>query len=103
MSATEGRRMLGPLRSRASWVASGLILQAVGAGGMAAYVGLKGRHQNIGGEVAAAGKRPPRDGGGYPPRGVGPSAGGGLLSPAGWRPMAPGGVCPATGRLPGAA
>jgi len=46
--------MLGPLRSRASWVASGLILQAVGAGGVAAYVWLKVRHQNIGGHVTAA-------------------------------------------------
>src|SRR5260370_27106594 len=54
MAGTEGRRMLGPLRSRASWVASGLILQAVGAGGMAAYVWLKVRHQNIGGHVTAA-------------------------------------------------
>lgn len=27
--------MTGPIRSRASWVASGLILQAVGAGGVA--------------------------------------------------------------------
>src|SRR5260370_5774411 len=54
MAGTEGRRMLGPLRSRASWVASGLILQAVGAGGMAAYVWFKVRHQNIGGHVTAA-------------------------------------------------
>lgn len=46
--------MLGPLRSRASWVASGLILQAVGAGGVAAYVWLRVGHQNIGGHVTAA-------------------------------------------------
>jgi hypothetical protein len=54
MFATEGRRMSGPLRSRASWVSGGLILQAVGVGGVAAYVLLKIRHQNIGGHVTAA-------------------------------------------------
>ena len=54
MSATEGRRMPGLLRSRASWVASGLILQAVGAVGVAAYVWLEVRHQNIGGHITAA-------------------------------------------------
>lgn len=36
VSAPESRRVRGPLRSRTSWVASGLILQAVGAGGVAA-------------------------------------------------------------------
>jgi hypothetical protein len=46
--------MPGPLGSRAAWVASGLILQAVGAGGVAAYVWLKVRQQNIGGHVTAA-------------------------------------------------
>ncbi len=46
--------MLGPLRSHASWVASGLILQAVGAGGVAAYVWPKVRYQNIDGHVTAA-------------------------------------------------
>ena len=46
--------MPGPLRPRASWVAGGLILQAVGAGGVAAYVWLKVRHQNIGGHLTAA-------------------------------------------------
>jgi hypothetical protein len=35
-------------------VASGLILQAVGAGGVAAYVWLTVRHQNIGGHLTAA-------------------------------------------------
>lgn len=54
VSATECRRIPGPLRSCASWVASGLTLQAVGAGGVAAYVWLKVRHQNIGGHVTAA-------------------------------------------------
>ena len=46
--------MLGPLRSRTSWVASGLILQAAGAGGVAAYVWRSARQQNIGGRVSAA-------------------------------------------------
>lgn len=41
-------------RSRASWVATGLSLQAVGAGGVAAYVWVKVRHQNIGGHLTAA-------------------------------------------------
>lgn len=54
MFATEGRRVAGPVRSRASWVVSGLTLQALGAGGVAAYVWLKVRHQNIGGHVTAA-------------------------------------------------
>jgi hypothetical protein len=54
VSAIEGRRAPGPPRSRASWVASGLILQAAGAGGVAAYVWRKVPHQNIGGHVSAA-------------------------------------------------
>jgi hypothetical protein len=54
VSAAEGRRVLGPLRSRTSWVASGLILQAAGAGGAAAYVWRSARRQDIGGRVSAA-------------------------------------------------
>jgi hypothetical protein len=46
--------MPGPVRSRALWVSGGLILQAVGVGGVAAYVLFKVRHQNIGGHVTAA-------------------------------------------------
>ena len=46
--------MLGPLRSRTSWVASGLILQAAGASGVAAYVWRSARRQDIGGRVSAA-------------------------------------------------
>lgn len=46
--------MPGPLRSRASRTAGGLALQAVGAVGVAAYVWLKVRHQNIGGHITAA-------------------------------------------------
>jgi hypothetical protein len=49
-----GRRLLGPLRTRASWVAGGLIMQAVGVGGVTAYLWLKIRHQNFGGHVTAA-------------------------------------------------
>jgi hypothetical protein len=45
--------MPGALRSRAFWLTSGLILQAVGAGGVAAYVWLKIRHQNVSGHVTA--------------------------------------------------
>lgn len=37
-----------------SWAASGLILQAVGAGGVGAYVWRGARRQNIGGRVSAA-------------------------------------------------
>jgi hypothetical protein len=51
---SDGRRMLSPLRSRASWVSGGLILQVVGAGGVTAYLWLKVRHQNIGGHITAA-------------------------------------------------
>lgn len=40
--------------SRASWVVSGLILQAVGAGGVAAYVWVKARQQDISGHLTAA-------------------------------------------------
>lgn len=49
-----GRRVLGPLRHHAPWVASGLLLQAAGAGGTAAYLWLKIRHQGIGGHLTAA-------------------------------------------------
>ena len=46
--------MPGALRSRAFLPrTSGLILQAVGAGGVAAYVWLKIRHQNVSGHVTA--------------------------------------------------
>lgn len=41
-------------RSRVSWVVSGLILQAAGAGGVAAYVWVKVRHEGIGGHLTAA-------------------------------------------------
>jgi hypothetical protein len=53
MSATDDQRTPGALHSRAFWLTGGLILQAVGAGGVAAYVWLKIRHQNIGGHVTA--------------------------------------------------
>src|SRR5258708_24358753 len=49
--AAEGRGMPGPRRSPAPWIAGGLILQAVGAGGVAAYVWFKVRHQNLRGAV----------------------------------------------------
>src|SRR5260221_11154791 len=49
VSAAEGRGMPGPRRPPAPWIAGGLILQAVGGGGVAAYVRVQGRHQNIGG------------------------------------------------------
>ncbi len=51
---SHGRRMLGPVRSRAPWVASGLVLQAVSAGGVAAYLWHNVRHQNAGGHITAA-------------------------------------------------
>ena len=54
MPATEGRQLTGPLRSRASWVTSGLLLQVSGAGGAAAYGWLTVRHQGIGGHLTAA-------------------------------------------------
>jgi hypothetical protein len=54
VSAAEDRGTPGPLRSRASWIAGGLILQAAGAGGVAAYVWFTVRHQDIGGHVTAA-------------------------------------------------
>ena len=54
VSAAEGRGMPGPRRPPAPWIAGGLILQAVGAGGVAAYVRFQVRHQNIGGHVTAA-------------------------------------------------
>ena len=52
--AAEGRGTPGSLRSRASWISGGLILQAVGTGGVAAYVWFTVRHQDIGGHVTAA-------------------------------------------------
>jgi hypothetical protein len=54
MPAVEDRRLLGPLRSRGSWVAGGITLQVIGVGGVAAYVWLKVRDQNIGGHITAA-------------------------------------------------
>jgi hypothetical protein len=49
-----GRRILGPVRSRAPWVAGGLVLQAVGAGGVSAYLWHRVRHQNADGHITAA-------------------------------------------------
>jgi hypothetical protein len=46
--------MLGPVGSRAPWVAGGLVLQAVSAGGVAAYLWHKIRHQNARGHITAA-------------------------------------------------
>lgn len=54
VSPMDGRRMLGPLRARAPWVLSGLLLQAAGAGGVAAYVWLNVRRQGLGGHLSAA-------------------------------------------------
>ncbi len=54
MNAMNSRRLLAPLRHHALWVASGLLLQATGAGGAAAYLWLKIRHQGIGGHLSAA-------------------------------------------------
>jgi hypothetical protein len=75
--------MLGPLRSRASWVANGLILQAVGAGGVAAYVWLKVCHQNIGGHVTAATIRLAWHGEIHTPQGLAVLAAGALIYAAG--------------------
>jgi len=52
--ASHGRRMLGPVYSRASWVAGGLVLQAVGAGAVTAYLWHRVRHQNARGHITAA-------------------------------------------------
>ena len=49
-----GRRVLGPLRARAPWVVSGLLLQGAGAGGLAAYVWLNVHRQGLGGHLSAA-------------------------------------------------
>src|SRR5215469_727239 len=52
--ASHDRRMLGPVRSRASWVAGGLVLQAAGAGAVAAYLWHTVGHQNARGHITAA-------------------------------------------------
>ena len=54
MPATDSQRVSGRLRSRATSLAGGLMLQAVGVGGVAAYIWLKVHHQNLGGRVSAA-------------------------------------------------
>ena len=54
MSAAESGGLTGPRRPPAPWIACGLILQAVGAGGVAAYVWFQVRHQNIGVHITAA-------------------------------------------------
>lgn len=54
VSAPGSQPLTRPLRSRASWVASGLLLQVTGAGGAAAYGWLTVRHQGIGGHLTAA-------------------------------------------------
>src|SRR5258706_13958266 len=77
VSAAEGRRMPGPRRPPAPWIAGGLILQAVAAAGVAAYVWFHGRHQNIGGAFHAASRPAPRPPGGPPRAGPSVSAVGG--------------------------
>lgn len=54
MSAAENSGLPAPRFPPAAWIAGGLILQAVGAGGVAAYVWFQVRHQNIGGHITAA-------------------------------------------------
>jgi hypothetical protein len=46
--------MLSPVRSRALWTVSGLAAQAVGLGGVTAFLWVKLRHQGIGGHITAA-------------------------------------------------
>jgi hypothetical protein len=50
---TGSRRILGPLRSRFPWVAWGLILQALGVGGVAAVMWRNVRNQGLGGHITA--------------------------------------------------
>jgi uncharacterized membrane protein len=52
--AVTSRRMLSPVRSRARWTVSGLAVQAVGLGGVTAFLWVKLRHQDIGGHITAA-------------------------------------------------
>ncbi|HEX9516885.1 MAG TPA: hypothetical protein VF940_11995 [Streptosporangiaceae bacterium] len=83
MSAAEGRRMPGPRRPPAPWIAGGLILQAVGAAGVAAYVWFQVRHQNIGGHVTAATIRLAWHGEVHTRAGLAVLAGGALICAAG--------------------
>jgi hypothetical protein len=52
--AVTSRRTLGPVRSRAVWTVSGLVVQAAGLGVVTAFVWAKLRHQDIGGHITAA-------------------------------------------------
>jgi hypothetical protein len=51
--ASNGRRWLGPLQSRAPWVAGGLIAQLLGMGSVAAALWRNIRHQPISGHITA--------------------------------------------------
>lgn len=52
--AAAGRRVLGPVRSRALWAAGGLAVQAAGLGAVAAFLWAGLRHQGAGGRISAA-------------------------------------------------
>ena len=52
--AATSRRTLSPVRSRGLWTAGGLAVQAVGLGGVTAFLWAKLRHQDIGGHITAA-------------------------------------------------
>src|SRR5215469_10315340 len=54
MSGTKALSGFVPHRSPAPWIASGLALQAIGVGSVAAYAWFKLRRQGIGGHVTAA-------------------------------------------------
>jgi hypothetical protein len=49
-----GRRALSPVHSRARWTVSGLAVQAIGLGGVTAFLWVKLRRQSIGGHITAA-------------------------------------------------
>lgn len=52
--AATSRRTLSPVRSRGLWTVGGLAVQAVGLGGVTAFLWAKLRHQDIGGHITAA-------------------------------------------------
>jgi hypothetical protein len=49
----DGRRYLGPLRSRAPWVAWGLLVQVLGAGSLAVVLWRQVRNQGVGAHITA--------------------------------------------------
>ena len=55
--AAAGRRTLGPVGSRALWSVGGLAVQAVGLGGVTAFLWTRLRRQDVGGHLTAAGFR----------------------------------------------